>query len=228
MYIGNLIPNNAVPNNPMAGLIAAARQQATSGQPLPNQSVGTITVYSNGFSIGETFFDISDPLNAAYLEQLKQGEMPVQLQSVAMKEWDTVNGEQAIGVQLIDKSNDRYTPPKPKFDFNKSQGQSLQSTQSSEQKAQLLQSFADASPQRITVDTTRATTTLALTLHQTPRQRQQFNEDHTVMQLYQHIMSVTGLAGFELLSGFPPKPLTNPNATLKEAGLCNAQVTQKI
>jgi UBX domain-containing protein 1 len=118
------------------------------------------------------------------------------------------------------------SPPKKPFDFSKSQGQSLGGV-SSEQKAQTLQTFATATPARVNVDTKKATTTLALQLKNKPRSRETFNESTTVMELYQHIMSVTGLDGFELVAGFPPKPLTNPSATLKEAGLINAQVTQR-
>lgn len=39
--------------------------------------------------------------------------------------------------------------------------------------------------------------------------------------------SLTGLSGFELVAGFPPKPLTNPALTLKEAGLLNGSITQR-
>jgi len=33
---------------------------------------------------------------------------------------------------------------------------------------------------------------------------------------------------FELISGFPPKPLTNQNQTIQEADLLESRVTQKI
>jgi hypothetical protein len=39
--------------------------------------------------------------------------------------------------------------------------------------------------------------------------------------------SLTGLAGFELVAGFPPKPLADPSQTLKEAGLLNGSITQR-
>jgi len=38
---------------------------------------------------------------------------------------------------------------------------------------------------------------------------------------------LSGLSGFELVAGFPPKPLTNPALTLKEAGLLNGSITQR-
>lgn len=40
-------------------------------------------------------------------------------------------------------------------------------------------------------------------------------------------VSLSGLSGFELVAGFPPKPLTNPALTLKEAGLLNGSITQR-
>ena len=32
---------------------------------------------------------------------------------------------------------------------------------------------------------------------------------------------------FQLLGGFPPKPLKDPNATVEQTGLTNARITQK-
>jgi hypothetical protein len=42
----------------------------------------------------------------------------------------------------------------------------------------------------------------------------------------QHVAPVKGQ--YQLLAGFPPKPLTNPNATIEEAGLLKASITQKL
>jgi hypothetical protein len=42
-----------------------------------------------------------------------------------------------------------------------------------------------------------------------------------------HACSLSGLSGFELVAGFPPKPLTDPSLTLKEAGLLNGSITQR-
>jgi UBX domain-containing protein 1 len=33
---------------------------------------------------------------------------------------------------------------------------------------------------------------------------------------------------YQLISGFPPKALTDPSKTIEEAGLKNAAITQKI
>ena len=39
--------------------------------------------------------------------------------------------------------------------------------------------------------------------------------------------SLSGLKKFELVAGFPPKPLTDPRVTLKEANLIGASIQQR-
>lgn len=42
-------------------------------------------------------------------------------------------------------------------------------------------------------------------------------------------MSAAPIDGeYQLISGFPPKALTDPSKTIEEAGLKNATITQKI
>ncbi len=42
------------------------------------------------------------------------------------------------------------------------------------------------------------------------------------------VTSVSGQPKFDLVAGFPPKPLTDPSLTLKEAGLLGASVQQRL
>ena len=42
------------------------------------------------------------------------------------------------------------------------------------------------------------------------------------------VYSISGYGKeFQLLGGFPPKPLKDPNATVEQTGLTNARITQK-
>ena len=51
----------------------------------------------------------------------------------------------------------------------------------------------------------------------------------SVASVFAYVMSVAPVEGeFQLMTGFPPKPLDNPSLTIKAAGLKNAAVTQKI
>lgn len=95
---------------------------------------------------------------------------------------------QDVGISLVDKSAEAFTPPKPKFDFAKSQGQSLGGAGVAASAAASAQSFADAAPRRLEVDASQPTTTLQLVMGG-KKVRETANQDTTVMQLYQHFMS---------------------------------------
>ena len=52
---------------------------------------------------------------------------------------------------------------------------------------------------------------------------------HTVGDIHGFVMSAAPIDGeYQLVSGFPPKPLNDPSKTVEQAGLKNAAVTQKI
>lgn len=152
--------------------------------------------------------------------------MPDELEEMCRKEWGA-NIDQ-VGVNLVDKSGESFTPPKAKFDFAKSQGQSLSSSSSSSAAAAATAaSFGEATPRRLVVDPSRPSTTLQLVFADRRKVKEPANQSATVLQLYEHFMSVSGLSGFEMVAGFPPKALTNPALTLKEAGLLNGSITQR-
>ena len=52
---------------------------------------------------------------------------------------------------------------------------------------------------------------------------------HTVSDLHAYVMNAAPIDGeYALISGFPPKPLSDPSKTIEQAGLKNAAITQKI
>ena len=52
---------------------------------------------------------------------------------------------------------------------------------------------------------------------------------HTVADIHAYVMCAAPVDGeYQLITGFPPKPLENPNLTVQQAGLKNAAITQKI
>jgi UBX domain-containing protein 1 len=52
---------------------------------------------------------------------------------------------------------------------------------------------------------------------------------HTVGDIHSFIMCAAPVDGeYQLISGFPPKPLDDPAKTIEQAGLKNAAITQKI
>jgi len=221
--------------NPMKDIANLARRQndASSAR---DRSVGLITLYANGFKLGEgEFRDIKVGENAQFIKALKNGVVPNELEDEVKKEFGDV---ETIGVQLVDKSNEVYKPDadkkdKPKYEFDKSKGNSLASSTSSAPSSAPLSSpsssggFASAKPITFVIDEAQPTTELQLVLHNRTRIKQKFNHSTTVLQVYQHVMAVSKINKFDLLAGFPPKPLTDPNATLKDAGLFGASLQQR-
>ena len=49
---------------------------------------------------------------------------------------------------------------------------------------------------------------------------------HTVNDIHSYVMTAAPVEGeYQLVSGFPPKPLNDPSKTIEAAGLKNAAVT---
>jgi hypothetical protein len=147
-----------------------------------------ITIYANGFIIGQgEFRDVKEAKNKQFLEDLKRGEVPDELNALCMKEWP---GAGDVAVSLIDKSAETFVPPKPKFSFASSQGQSLgagAAAAAGASAAASAQAFAGATPQRLQVDPSQPTTTLQLVLGGR-KVKETANQSATVLQLYQHFM----------------------------------------
>lgn len=87
---------------------------------------------------------------------------------------------------------------------------------------------AGARPCAAVVDESQPTTVIQLILADKSKLRQKFNLSATVLDVYQHVQHASRAAApFELIAGFPPKALTDAGATVKDAGLAGASVTQK-
>ncbi|EIE25240.1 ubiquitin-like protein [Coccomyxa subellipsoidea C-169] len=78
------------------------------------------------------------------------------------------------------------------------------------------------------VDASAPTTTLQIRLADGHRLTGTFNVTHTVADIHRYIRSEQPrCADKQLMSAYPPKPLTDENATLEQAGLLNAVIIQK-
>ena len=52
---------------------------------------------------------------------------------------------------------------------------------------------------------------------------EEFNVDQTVSAIHQYVMSIAPVDGsYSLMTGFPPKPLTDSSLTILKAGLKGA------
>jgi UBX domain-containing protein 1 len=218
-------------NGVMREVIEKARKQSSS--PIASsssgwtndRSIGLITIYSNGFMIGNgPFRDINDPKNAAFIKDLKNGDVPKEMIKLCQEEWGA--DIDSVNVQLSDHSSEVYTPPKPKFSFAESKGQSLGSASGSTTN---LEAFQTLTPQPLNIDNSQPTGTIQIALADRRRLRETVNHTTTVRDIYRHILYLTNAATrFELVAGFPPKVLSDPNVTVKDAGIIGAQIQQRL
>ncbi len=178
-------------------IVRQAREQkdsAAGSEAYRDRNIGTITLYANGFIIGNgEFRDAKVEKNAQFLADLKTGEVPAELEDLCRKEWG--NQVDAVGVNLVDKTSETF---KPKFDFAQSKGQSLAASGS----APVAASFATAKAAKAAVNGAAAQAAVQIMTADRKRIRETFNETHTVLDLYQHIMAITGAPpGFQIVAG---------------------------
>jgi len=211
-------------------LIKNAKQQAANKKK-PQKDLGkSIILYKNGFKIGEDgdFRDISDPKNKAFLEEIKQGAVPYELQQELREKLGDNLQDEELGVALINKSNEEYVPEKPKFAAFKGEGFSLKNDNNNNNNNKIKQSFANAKPKELSFDDKEDNIVIQLILYNGEKVRLKINSSKTIFDLYCHIQYISKQEIFDLLAGFPPKLLEDPNQNVKDAGLNGARVTQKV
>ena len=76
----------------------------------------------------------------------------------------------------------------------------------------------------LVLDAAAPTTTLQVRLANGSRKIVKANHSHTVLQLRQHIATLTPGVAFTLKGGFPPKPLEDDSLTLADAKLLNESI----
>jgi UBX domain-containing protein 1 len=213
-------------NDPWAG----ARHAQASGPAGADENVVTVYVFTDGFIVDNgPFRPLAEPENAAFMNSLRSGVAPEEL------------GEGRTGpvrVQVMDKG----APYDGVHPHAKGAGKGSAGTRVGASAGPAVQAFsgegmslgggktADLNKDAATstVDQSKPVTKLQVRFHDGTRKAAEFNEDATVQQVHNFVAAAVGAASFQILGGFPPKPLTDMGATLKDAGLLNAAVTVKL
>ena len=87
----------------------------------------------------------------------------------------------------------------------------------------------DAAEGKPEVDESKPSTNLQIRFHNGERATLKLNMTHTVGDIHAFVMSAAPVEGeYSLMTGFPPKPLADPSATLESINLKNAAIIQKI
>ena len=208
------------PGDDVAKMFAAARRNAASGAaPAEGAAKTVVTVYANGFTVGDGPFRPSDgdAANAAFLRDVSRGLIPRELEEQA-------SGDGAFNLELVDKRGDQYEPPA--YVAFSGGGQTLAAAG---EPAGAEFGGGGAPVEKPVVDDAAPKTTLQIRLANGKRIRATLNLSHTVGHLDAYVREEGGAGqAYVLLAGFPPAPLADPNATLEAAGLKGASVTQKL
>lgn len=79
------------------------------------------------------------------------------------------------------------------------------------------------------VDASKPTTNLQIRFHNGQRTVLNVNESCTLEEIYNYVTVAAPIdRDFQLLEGFPPKPLTDFKKTVAELGILNSALTQNI
>lgn len=170
----------------------------------------TITMYRDGFQVDEgPYRRLDDPANAEFLRSLAMGRTPKELLE---------DGNVTVG--LIDKRKEEFVET---FSSFSGQGNSLGDSASASPDGVIdPTSLPDTPP---AVDDAQPTTSIQVRLINGQRRVVRINTASTVADLAAHVGGADG--PFRLISGFPPKPLTDLSQSIEAAGLKGAQVMQK-
>lgn len=220
-------------NRLIENLFNHARQSAAlvsdpDSRPSPSGTTSLpITFWRNGFTIGEDgeLRDYNAPENRQFLECLKRGDTPPELAS-------RVRGGM-IDVRLDNKALEDYKPERKLQAFS-GEGHRLGApAPETVEQPQQTRSEAEqaASSSGLSVDESKAVTTVQVRLVDNSRLVIRANLTHRVGDLVSHIRAIRpqySSANFVLASTFPAKELTDLDQTVEEAKLANASVLQKI
>jgi len=205
------------PSSSFTGQGQTLSGEAVQGAPVPVASEEhTITFYQNGFTVDDgPLRSADDPTNAAFLAAVNRGQMPAEL---------TGEDGQAEGdVHIIDKSGEPYKPPPATLKPFGGEGRSMRDDAAASSSASAAPEVAAAA---LVLDESAPTTTLQVRLADGSRKMVKANHTHTILQLRQHIATLTPGITFSLRGGFPPKPLADESLTLKDANLLNETIVQ--
>ncbi|XP_006899286.1 PREDICTED: UBX domain-containing protein 2B-like [Elephantulus edwardii] len=185
-----------------------------------------LKLWSNGFSLDDgELRPYSDPANAQFLESVKRGEIPLELQRL-------VHGSQ-VSLDMEDHQDQEYTKPRLRFKAFSGEGQKLGSltpeivsTPSSPEEED--KSILNAV---VLTDDSVPTTKIQIRLADGSRLIQRFNHTHRILDVRDFIIRSRpefAALDFILVTSFPNKVLTDESLTLQEADVLNTVILQQL
>ncbi|OWA51738.1 NSFL1 cofactor p47 [Hypsibius exemplaris] len=221
---GSAAPSGTSASTPVAGSAAGKLDKVTI----------ILRMYRNGFTVDNgPLREFDDPVNQDFLRSMKRGEVPRELA-------DQARGRE-LGVDMVDNRNQDYEVPKQQPTFfggtghmlgsptpavvMKPSAASLPASSETEKK-----NAEEKARNAVTVDAAQPATNIQIRLPDGSRLVNRFNEAHTVADVRRYIQLARpelSSHAFQMLAGFPLKPLSDETASLKEANLLGAAINVK-
>ncbi|PWN32101.1 SEP-domain-containing protein [Meira miltonrushii] len=209
----------------LAGEGARDEEENNDGSAVANRR---IIFWTDGFSLEDgPLCRYDDPAHAHTLAMINQGAAPLSFLNVRFG--------QRVNL-TVEQKQEKYTPPppppmKPFGGSGNRLGSPATSLGASSSSAAAPTSQAEpATPSNFEVDSSKPTTQLQIRLADGQRMVGRFNLTHTVRDVRGYINAGhPGMSSrpYVLQTSFPPKPVSDENQTLQEAGLANAVIIQK-
>lgn len=185
-----------------------------------------LKLWSNGFSLDDgELRPYNDPTNAQFLESVKKGEIPPELQRL-------VHGCQ-VNLDMEDHQDQEYIKPRLRFKAFSGEGQKLGSltpeiisTPSSPEEED--KSILNAA---VLIDDLVPTTKIQIRLADGSRLIQRFNITHRILDVREFIVQSRpefATLDFVLGTSFPNKELREESQTLQEADILNTVILQQL
>ena len=198
-----------------------------------------IQLYSNGFLVGDgPFRPLSDPSNAEFLAELRDGNVPEELRPIAVE----AGGALPIDMEQFEGDYDPNTHPTGFTPYSSASQSSAMPTRpamfsgegstlgGSSSKTPVVSADCLGTPD---IDQALPSTTLQIRLPGGVRTTRKFNESSNgliLLKLLSEGLQTPG-ASIVISAGFPPRPIEHAilqATTLKDLGLCNSTVNVSL
>ncbi|XP_039094205.1 UBX domain-containing protein 2A isoform X1 [Hyaena hyaena] len=183
----------------------------------------SIKLWKNGFTVNDDFRSYSDGASQQFLNSIKKGELPLELQGIFDKE--------EVDVKVEDKKNEVCVSTKPVFQPFSGQGHRLGSaTPKIVSKAKSIE-VENKNLSVVQLNTLEPITNVQIWLANGKRIVQKFNISHRISHIKDFIEKYQGSQRsppFSLATALPSLRLLDETLTLEEADLQNAVIIQRL
>lgn len=172
-----------------------------------------LKVYKNGFIVDNgPFRPLTDPENQKFFQSVEKGYIPQELVNQGYKD---------LGIAIEKKDEDYVEPvPEKKFEAFTGSGKSLGNVDTSGLKVN--KNVAS------NVDKSKPTCKVNIRLFNGETVNEEFNLCQPFSEVVKFVEKASNSKNFQLLDGFPPKPITQMNKTIQELKLQGSTLTQRL